>query len=179
MVSLPPVNHHVQGNEEGFEVHAPPFGPGCGGGGGEMRIPPDILLRRAETWRGQDLELDTLIGAMAVGDPSLFDVVGSVILTSVTDPDAIVYRQCALADCLEQPSIIRQMYDIAVEARERASERYIAVCSETLPTVYSAGPLRCWICSWVASSSSGSSPTTMRASSTRKLRKEKGVTNEL
>ena len=36
---LPPlVDHHLQKNEEGFEVHVPPFGPGCGAGGGEMRV---------------------------------------------------------------------------------------------------------------------------------------------
>lgn len=71
----------------------------------------------------QDLELDTLMGAMAAGDPFLFDVVKSVILTSLTDPDAIVYRQRVLADCLEQPTIVRQMYDIAVDALQ--SERKV------------------------------------------------------
>jgi DNA mismatch repair ATPase MutS len=71
----------------------------------------------------QDLELDTLMGAMAAGDPFLFDVGRSIILTSLTDPDAIVYRQRVLGDCLEQPSIVRQMYDIAVEALQ--SERKV------------------------------------------------------
>jgi hypothetical protein len=71
----------------------------------------------------QDLELDTLMGAMAAGDPFLFDVVKSVTLTALTDPDEIVYRQRVLADCLEQPSIVRQMYDIAVEALD--SERKV------------------------------------------------------
>lgn len=71
----------------------------------------------------QDLELDTLMGVMAAGDPFLFDITKRVILTSLTDPDAIVYRQQALADCLEQPPIVRRMYDIAVEAIE--SERKV------------------------------------------------------
>ena len=45
MVSLPPlVDHYVQGNEEGFEVHAPPFGSGRGGGG-EIRDRPDMFPR--------------------------------------------------------------------------------------------------------------------------------------
>lgn len=72
----------------------------------------------------QDLELDTLMGAMAAGDPFLFDVAGSVILTSLTDPDAIVYRQRALADCLEQPSIVRRMYSVAVEAIKTERKAY-------------------------------------------------------
>ncbi len=76
----------------------------------ERKLPPN---HEALT---QDLELDTLMGAIADGDPFLFDVVKNVILTSVTDPDAIVYRQRVLADCLEQTSIVRQMYDIAVGA---------------------------------------------------------------
>ncbi len=71
----------------------------------------------------QDLELDTLMGVMAGGDPLLFDIVGRVILVSLTDPDEIVYRQHALADCLEQPSIVRRMYEIAGEAIE--SERKV------------------------------------------------------
>jgi hypothetical protein len=53
VVPLPPlVDHHLEENEEGFEVHVPPFGPGCGGGGGEMRVRPDMLPRGAETRRG-------------------------------------------------------------------------------------------------------------------------------
>lgn len=71
----------------------------------------------------QDLELDTLVGAMAAGDQFLFDVGKQVILTSLTDPDEIVYRQRVLADCLDQPPIARRMYDIAVEAI--ASERKV------------------------------------------------------
>ncbi len=58
MVSLPPiVNYYVQGNEEGFEIHAPPFGPGCGGGGGEIRVRPNMLLPRADS-AGQVFALD-------------------------------------------------------------------------------------------------------------------------
>lgn len=71
----------------------------------------------------QDLELNTLVGAMAAGDSFLFDVGKRVILMSLTGPEAIVYRQRALADCLGQPSIVRRMYGIAVEALQ--SERKV------------------------------------------------------
>jgi DNA mismatch repair ATPase MutS len=71
----------------------------------------------------QDLELDTLWNAMAAGDEFLFETAKRVILSSLTDPQAIVYRQRVLADCLEQPAIVRQLYDLAIEALE--SERKV------------------------------------------------------
>jgi len=64
----------------------------------------------------QDLELNTLLGAMALSDQFLFDMAKRAVLSSLTEPEAIVYRQHILADCLEQPSIVREIYDLAVEA---------------------------------------------------------------
>jgi MutS domain V len=64
----------------------------------------------------QDVELTTVLAAMASGDKFLFDVSRQVMLTSLKDPEAISYRQQILADCIAQPSIIRQMYGIAVGA---------------------------------------------------------------
>lgn len=64
----------------------------------------------------QDLELTTLLDAMALGDPFLFDVSKKVILASLTDPPAICYRQRVLEDCLAEPQIIREMYAVAVGA---------------------------------------------------------------
>jgi hypothetical protein len=66
----------------------------------------------------QDLELKTLWNAMAAGDEFLFEMAKRAVLSSMTDPDAIVYRQQVLADCLEHPEIIRQLYQLAVEALE-------------------------------------------------------------
>jgi len=67
----------------------------------------------------QDLELDTLFGAMAVGDKFLLEVAKKGVLTSLDEPEAILYRQHILADCLERSAIVREMYAIAVEAIER------------------------------------------------------------
>jgi MutS domain V len=64
----------------------------------------------------QDLELDTLSGAMASGDAFLFDLAKRAVLSSLTDPEAIVYRQHVLADCLAQPHSVRELYEIAVDA---------------------------------------------------------------
>ncbi|MGD1095196.1 MAG: hypothetical protein ABSB35_24790 [Bryobacteraceae bacterium] len=67
----------------------------------------------------QDLELGTLFGAMSVGDKFLLEVAKKAVLASLREPEAILYRQHILTDCLERPDIIRPMYAIAVEAIER------------------------------------------------------------
>jgi DNA mismatch repair ATPase MutS len=69
----------------------------------------------------QDLELNTLWNAMAAGDEFLFETAKRGVLSSLGDPEAIVYRQGVLADCLEQPEIVGQIYRLAIEALE--SER--------------------------------------------------------
>ena len=66
----------------------------------------------------QDLELTTLLHAMALGDKFLFEVSKRVVLASLEDPEAVVYRQHVLADCLAVPATIRKMYGIAVDALE-------------------------------------------------------------
>jgi DNA mismatch repair ATPase MutS len=64
----------------------------------------------------QDLELNTILSAMAAGDRFLFDISARVLLTGLTDPEAVRYRQRVLADCITEPEIIREMYRIAVAA---------------------------------------------------------------
>jgi hypothetical protein len=64
----------------------------------------------------QDLELDTLFAAMAAGDRVLLNVVRQAVFASLIEPQEIVYRQQVLADCLEHPAVVRQIYDLAVEA---------------------------------------------------------------
>jgi hypothetical protein len=66
----------------------------------------------------QDLELNTLLQAMAGGDKFLFEASVKVLLASLQDPEAIRYRQRVLADCLAQPGVIREMYAVAVGVLE-------------------------------------------------------------
>jgi DNA mismatch repair ATPase MutS len=66
----------------------------------------------------QDLELSTLFDAMALGDGYLRELVERAFLASLTDPDAIRYRQAILADCLERPTVVRELYALAIEAVE-------------------------------------------------------------
>lgn len=64
----------------------------------------------------QDLELQTMFAAMAAGDPFVFEVAKRALLLSLEDPETIIYRQQALSDCLEHPSVTRELYTLAGEA---------------------------------------------------------------
>ena len=77
---------------------------------------PVLALTGNDAVLTQDLELETLWNAMAAGDEFLFETAKRVVLSSLTGPDAIVYRQQVLADCLEHPATVRQLYDLAVQA---------------------------------------------------------------
>jgi hypothetical protein len=76
----------------------------------EAKLPPahaDLI---------QDLDLATLLQAMADGDTFLYQTAGKVLLTCLDAPEAIRYRQRVLADCLAHPDVIREMYGVAVNA---------------------------------------------------------------
>jgi len=73
----------------------------------------------------QDLALDVLIGAMAGGDPVVFEVSRQAILNAVNnDIQTILYRQAVLRDCLENPAVVRELYALAVEVLERKRARW-------------------------------------------------------
>jgi hypothetical protein len=63
-----------------------------------------------------DLELDILLRTMAAGDTFLFEVARQGIHSGLTSPADITYRQRVLADCIAQPGVIRDLYDVAVAA---------------------------------------------------------------
>jgi hypothetical protein len=64
----------------------------------------------------QDLELATLLDAMAAGDVFLRDIAISALLHGPAEPETITYRQRVLRDCLAQPAVVRDIYDVAVAA---------------------------------------------------------------
>ncbi|HEY1519926.1 MAG TPA: hypothetical protein VGF91_26105 [Solirubrobacteraceae bacterium] len=64
----------------------------------------------------QDLELNTLLSTMAAGDKFMFEVTQRALLHGLTDPDAIIYRQQVLADCLREPAVVREFYALAGDA---------------------------------------------------------------
>lgn len=67
----------------------------------------------------QDLGIDTLLATMAMGDTFLLEIARKALLASLLDTETILYRQHILADCLDQPQLIREMYAITIEAIER------------------------------------------------------------
>lgn len=72
----------------------------------------------------QDLELDTLFDAMAADDEFLRPVVETAILNSVSDAEAIGYRQQALNDCGQCRSVIDRLYEIAVDAIDEEHKQF-------------------------------------------------------
>jgi hypothetical protein len=83
----------------------------------------DVDLAQPLPWNAealtQDLELNTLFNAMAVGDKLVFDVSKKAVLASLADLDTIRYRQDVHRDALGNAAAVRQMYDLATEAIER------------------------------------------------------------
>lgn len=74
---------------------------------GQKGVVPDLI---------QDVELDTLWDGMAQGDEFLRQVAQSALLSSLTSIDEIRFRQYVMADCIAQPAVVRELYNVAVEA---------------------------------------------------------------
>ena len=89
---------------------------------------PSLTLQQVLPWNEealrQDLGLDILFNAMSQGDKFLFEVAEVAVLSSLTDPQAIRYRQRILGDCLENEQIIRDIYQIAIDTIESERKNY-------------------------------------------------------
>jgi len=77
----------------------------------------------------QDLELNTLFLAMARNDKFLYDIANRVILSSCTNLDTIRYRQDILKDCLKNPSVVKQIYQIPIDSIENRQRHWLGVFS--------------------------------------------------
>jgi DNA mismatch repair ATPase MutS len=78
----------------------------------------------------QDLELETLIDAMASGDWFLRGVARKVVLSSLRDPEAIRYRQDILRDCLKNPIVIREIYQLSLESLENKRKNWLGIFTD-------------------------------------------------
>jgi DNA mismatch repair ATPase MutS len=82
----------------------------------------------------QDLELNTLLEAMAAGDEFVFQVARQAVLTGLRDPEEIRYRQDILRDCLKNPAVVREIYQIPLESIRNKRERYLGIFGTYYPS---------------------------------------------
>lgn len=85
-----------------------------------------------------DLELPTLLDAMAVDDRFLRDIAERILLGSLTDTDAIRYRQAVLADCIAEPGVIRELYNIATSTLQEKRRAWGLLSSQNPSSVLHA-----------------------------------------
>lgn len=75
-----------------------------------------------------DLELDTLLGAMAGEDEVVYNVALSALLTSLAnDVGTILYRQAILQDAIRNPVVTRELYRLAGAALEGKRKHYFGI----------------------------------------------------
>ncbi len=94
------------------------------------------LLPSNEAALTQDLGLNIMFNEMAQGDNFLFEVAKIALLSSVTDPQTIAYRERILTDCTGNEAIVREIYQIAceviIEERKHYWGSFIRYPSSTL-----------------------------------------------
>jgi hypothetical protein len=84
---------------------------------------PGAALPVNEADLAADLELGVLLDAMADGDKFLLAIARQGLHSGLGSPAEITYRQHVLADCVAQPGVVRELYDLAVDAAE--AERHV------------------------------------------------------
>ncbi|HTT84631.1 MAG TPA: hypothetical protein VMF67_14225 [Rhizomicrobium sp.] len=90
----------------------------------------DFEWSAAAPWNGAaltvDLALTTLFDTMAQGDACVFDAARKVLLSGVRgDLETIRYRQEIIRDCLDHPEVLRAIYSLVVEAKEKDKGHYL------------------------------------------------------
>jgi DNA mismatch repair ATPase MutS len=87
-------------------------------------------LPRNEAALTQDLELNTLLQAMAGGDQFLLDIARKALLSALSnDSNTILYRQEILKDCLRNHTIVRELYGLVLQAIENRRQHWWGITS--------------------------------------------------
>lgn len=81
----------------------------------------------------RDLALETLFSAMAGGESFLIGVARRAVLSSLKEVRTILYRQDIFRDCLKNTSIVRNLYNLAIEAIEKEKKNYWGLISSEHP----------------------------------------------
>ena len=96
----------------------------------DLELEPGPKLPWSESALTQDLELNTLLRAMANNDRFLYEVARAVVLLGFgNNLDTVLYRQAVLRDCLENPAVVRRLYDITVDTLETQRHRWLGIFS--------------------------------------------------
>jgi len=95
----------------------------------------DFNLQQDLPWNSeaviQDLELDTMLKAMADENEFTFEVAKTVILSGLDNDEATIrYHQQILRDCLKNPDAVESIYTIAVESIKKEKENYLGIFSD-------------------------------------------------
>lgn len=85
----------------------------------------------------KDLELNTLLKAMANEDDLIKDVVKKTILNSLTDISNIIYRQDILKDCLKNTKVVKDLYKLVIEAIDKKNNHYIGILRKSPTSILS------------------------------------------
>lgn len=88
------------------------------------------LPEQAEALK-RDLGLTPFFNAMARDDKIIHDVAQRVVLNSLSDCEAIFYRQNILRDALANPEVVRALYGLASEAIDREHRNYFGFISRS------------------------------------------------
>ena len=72
----------------------------------------------------QDLGLDLLLDAMSVGDNFLLEAAKVAVMSSVGELETIRYRQSAFSDAANNADVVKDIYQLAIDAIEGARKTY-------------------------------------------------------
>jgi len=76
-----------------------------------------------------DLELNVIFNAMSRGDKYLLGTAKQVVMSSLEAVDVIRYRQEILKDCIKNSTVVREIYQIPIEAIENKRRHWMGIFS--------------------------------------------------
>lgn len=85
----------------------------------------------------QDLELAILFEAMSNGDALIAQTAKRALFNGLSDCDEIRYRQAALADCLHNPDVLRELYAVVTSGIERKKKEWMGITGRYLSSILS------------------------------------------
>ncbi len=85
-----------------------------------------------------DLQLETILQVMSNGDTYIFDVCKRSILLGLKTIEEINYRQEILKDCLNNPLVIRELYQIPIQAIENKRKQWLGIFTHSASGVLSS-----------------------------------------